>query len=266
MEPGVGYLLRVDVAQRFSYESLPVLNSFARLTASPVLQTLSSSGTDWQAPPGKRNSMVVYAQVRVNGLAVDAVGSKLAAFEGDQVVGISEIMDGPGGSKLYQITVHSDMAVSSEISFKVHNAATGATIDLQQKIEFVADGEAEGLGGTLTAPRQLTSAAPAPSGGTGGTTPPTSGGGTSSGGASGAAATGGGGGSAGGGGNSGAVSKNKGKAKKSVLKKSNSPKKTKAKKSVLKKSNSPKKTKAKKSSSKSSKKTNSKSSKKTKKR
>lgn len=228
MQPGMGYLLRVDKEQRFSFEAQPALNA---LQAAPSVLSAATEGgvAGWQEPSGKKSSMLVYAQVRVNGVAVDAAGSKLAAFEGDQVAGLAGIMDGPGGAKLYQINVLSDSQDGAKISFKVFNAANGITAELQQTVEFVANGEEQGLGGTLGAPLQLTFATQSsggnPGGGTGGITPPPAGGGSNTGGGSSAGNSSGGGGSSGGSSNSGKAKKAK-PSKKLVLKKKSSAKKS----------------------------------------
>ena len=159
--PGCGYMLRVSKKQNFRYEA-PVLaasnGAAERAPAVPnfnrnavVLKTNATpaklgttTAPDWAAPVGKANNMVVFAGVKIDGETLGAEGSRLAAFEQDQLAGVVEIQDGPSG-QYFPLQVFTDSADGATISFKVYDVGAGKVFDLKETVPFQAEGIIAGI-------------------------------------------------------------------------------------------------------------------------
>ena len=171
-------MLRVENEQTFRFEQ-PALAALqtAPIPANPVrsmpptLKTVvkpalkvlsatlaSTTEPDWTAPEGKANNMVVYGTVAIDGKDVDAAGSRLAAFEGNQIAGFVEIQDGPNG-KYFPLQILTDSTDGSTITFKVYDATTGKTVDLKETVPF----QAEGVVAAIDAPKLFIYTMPSPS-------------------------------------------------------------------------------------------------------
>ena len=185
LQPGRGYMLRVENEQTFRFEQ-PALQSLQadlspakpvrampptlQAVVKPALKVLSATlasttEPDWTAPIGKANNMVVYGKVTIDGKDVDSAGSRLAAFEGNQIAGVVEIQEGPNG-KYFPLQVQTDSTDGVTITFKVYDATSGKTVDLKETVPF----QAEGVVAAIDAPKPFTYTSPAPpsSGGGGG--------------------------------------------------------------------------------------------------
>ena len=191
--PGRGYMLRVEKEQNFRFEqpALAVVKAdnsnggqspSIRMEANAVPKVLSATLAsttvpDWTAPQGKANNMIVFATAKIDGKAVEAAGSRLAAFDGTQTAGVVEIKDGPTG-KCFSLQIQTDSADGATISFKAYDAASGKTVDLKETVPFQAEGVVAGIdmpkSFTYTSP-----ALPSPGGGGGGGGAAPSGGGSS---------------------------------------------------------------------------------------
>lgn len=79
--------------------------------------------------------MTIYAVVDLNGEAIEAPGSRLAIFDGNEVAGVAEITTGPFG-QLYQLTAWSDQESVSGMTLQVYDAATGEIHDLSDTVDF----------------------------------------------------------------------------------------------------------------------------------
>ncbi|HRJ08826.1 MAG TPA: choice-of-anchor D domain-containing protein [Prosthecobacter sp.] len=145
MQPGRGYLLRLAQAQSFAYDGTNGALS-APLALEPEASGTASADPGWMAPLGKENSMTVYAAIQMDGAPVTSIGSLLAAFDGAEVAGVAEVMDGPAG-KLFQLTIWSDSASKPGLALKVYDAATGAVRDIAEPVDFATNAI---LGGIAT--------------------------------------------------------------------------------------------------------------------
>ncbi|MBL9146096.1 MAG: choice-of-anchor D domain-containing protein [Verrucomicrobiaceae bacterium] len=106
-------------------------------------------GPGWQSPTGLEHSMTVYAQVDRQGTEVTTAGSKLAAFDSNgNVAGVASVITGPGGSKLYQLTVWSNQTSIAAMPLKVYDAGTDEVKDIIETLAF----QANGILGTIAAP------------------------------------------------------------------------------------------------------------------
>lgn len=145
IQPGRGYLLRLAQAQSFAYDGMAGASA-APMAFEPEASETASAAPGWMAPVGKENSMTVYAAVQIDGAPVTATGSLLAAFDGADVAGVAEVMDGPVG-KLFQLTIWSDSASKSGLSLRVYDGATGAVRDIEGPVDFATNAI---LGGIAT--------------------------------------------------------------------------------------------------------------------
>jgi hypothetical protein len=177
LQPGRGYMLRVENEQTFRFEQ-PALQSLQadlspakparampptlQAVVKPALKVLSATlasttEPDWTAPVGKANNMVVYGKVTIDGKDVDSAGSRLAAFEGNQIAGVVEIQEGPNG-KYFPLQVLTDSTDGSTIAFKAYDATSGKSVDLKETVPF----QAEGVVASINTPKPFTYTSPAP--------------------------------------------------------------------------------------------------------
>ncbi len=110
---------------------------------------------DWTVPLGYANSMEVYAVVTVGTTTVDADGSMLAAFKGDDLRGVAEPTLSPAG-KIFVLQVFSNADSESGLTYKVYDAATSLIHDIREGLTFVSNGA---IGG-ISAPVSLSARVP----------------------------------------------------------------------------------------------------------
>jgi hypothetical protein len=80
---------------------------------------------------------LIYATVvDENGAPITAVGSKLAIFDGSSVAGVASPYAGPNNTTLFYLTVYSDQASVSGMTYQVYNAATGTVSILDETYNF----------------------------------------------------------------------------------------------------------------------------------
>lgn len=109
--------------------------------------TTVPNGPGWTSPTGLENSMTIYAQVDREGSKIESTGSRLAAFQSNAVAGVAAPITGPGGIKLYQMTVWSN-STSATLPMKVYDAGSDEVLDIQETLAFTANG----VLGTIAAP------------------------------------------------------------------------------------------------------------------
>ena len=140
--------------------------SFASVTADMTVTALYKSiGDDddpanW-VPVTQPDTIIGYYTVKdaQTQVALEADGSKLGVFSSSgECRGVAEIMQGPVG-KLFQITIGVASSSEMNLSFKVWDAGSGATYEVNEKIESVAGVETIG---TIAAPSTLTYGLPPP--------------------------------------------------------------------------------------------------------
>ena len=126
------------------------LNAAGTAYGDPVQFTTSTpvGGPGWIPPTGLEHSMTVFAQVERNGSKIETLGSKLAAFTGTSVAGVASPVVGPGGVKLYIVTVWSSQPTATGMPLKAYDASTNEVLDVIETLSFSANGTL----GTLTAP------------------------------------------------------------------------------------------------------------------
>jgi hypothetical protein len=158
MFPGRGYMLRTEKAHSFSYitQAIPYNSEGPRTRQFKVLSVDASP--NWVKPEGLENNMVVYATVKVDGNAVDAPGSLLAAFDGESIAGVVAIQDGPESTKLYQLPIWSNNVTKEGLALKSYNSETGKTYTLAPTIKFQSEAKA----GEISAPMLFTASTPTP--------------------------------------------------------------------------------------------------------
>ncbi|MFT5130387.1 MAG: hypothetical protein ACI8W8_004018, partial [Rhodothermales bacterium] len=94
----------------------------------------SRAAPDWTPPVGIQNTMTVHATVT----GVSQVGSKLAAFKDGEVRGVANLIAGPGGNQ-FILSIGSNAAAESGLSFAVYDAATDSVCDITQSLDFAVD-------------------------------------------------------------------------------------------------------------------------------
>jgi hypothetical protein len=106
---------------------------------------------------GLENNMVVYATVKVDGKAVEAPGSLLAAFDGESIAGVATIEDGPV-SKYYRLHIWSNNSTKEGLVLKSYNSETGKIYSLSPSIKF----ESDAVEGIINEPLLFTGSTPLP--------------------------------------------------------------------------------------------------------
>ena len=137
MQPGVGYLLKMATAQTLTYADEPPPAASAMSRSEMPADSAGHPG--WEPPLGYANTMEVYARVQREAVDINAAGSMLAVFKGEELRGATTIEDGPGGSKLFQLNVFSNELVEAGFTFKVYDAATDKVYDVQEGVAFEAN-------------------------------------------------------------------------------------------------------------------------------
>jgi hypothetical protein len=171
MFPGRGYMLRTEKAQNFSYMTQPIPYNLSGLQAMQVKLLSVGAAPNWVKPEGLENNMVLYATVKVDGKAVEAPGSLLAAFDGESISGVATIQDGPQSTKLYQLQVWSNNGTKEGLVLKSYNSETGKIYSLSPSIKFQSDSQIGEISVpvlfTYSTPPPPPTPTPAPSGGSG---------------------------------------------------------------------------------------------------
>jgi hypothetical protein len=126
------------------------LNAVGTAYGESVIFTTSipAGGPGWLPPTGLEHSMTVFAQVDRSGSKIETLGSKLAAFTGPNVAGVASPVIGPGGVKLYILTVWSSQPSVAAMPLKAYDAGTNEVLDVIETLAFQANATL----GTLTAP------------------------------------------------------------------------------------------------------------------
>jgi uncharacterized repeat protein (TIGR02543 family) len=153
MSPGRGYLLKLARPGTLFYPDVAEDNEMPKMRG-PQTSPRTSRGLsepDWAIPDGYANSMAVYATVMGNDGRIDAPGSRLAAFKGDECRGVVEICSGPTGA-IYILQVFSNAAEESDFTLMVWDAVTDSAFEINETFNFTQDGT---LGGIST-PTTLT--------------------------------------------------------------------------------------------------------------
>jgi hypothetical protein len=159
MFPGRGYMLRTEKAQNFSYmtQAIPYNSEGPQTRQFKVLSV--GVVPNWAAPEGLEHNMSVYATVKVDGKAVEAPGSLLAAFDGESIAGFTaEIIDAPNQTKLYQLQIWSNNSTKERLVLKSYNSETGKIHTLSPSINF----ESEAVRGSISEPVLFTASTPEP--------------------------------------------------------------------------------------------------------
>jgi uncharacterized delta-60 repeat protein len=156
--PGRGFLLNLTNAQTFAYDGgtasgHPVPESHEG-TISPSgdegeipAATSSNSPPTWAIPTGKEHSMTLYAVVEIGSQRLELPTAQLAIFEGGQVSGVANIMQGPNG-KLYQLTAWSNTTSVPNMLLKAYDPNIPIIRDLNPNVTF----NANGILGTISSP------------------------------------------------------------------------------------------------------------------
>jgi spore germination protein GerM len=155
MHPGRGYLLQVNQPHSFAYDAAagdpPLAPQGAPLAMAGLMEEAAEPpqaiGPGWQSPMGLEHSMTLYASIRRDGSPVEAAGSLLAVFDGEDLAGVAEIIDGPAG-KLYQVTVWSNATAKPGMRLRVYDAATDEILAVQGTVNFTTNA----LIGSINAP------------------------------------------------------------------------------------------------------------------
>jgi hypothetical protein len=160
MFPGRGYMLRIAKAQRFSYSAQAMIPSNSEVPQTRQVKVLSVGvAPNWAAPEGLEHNMSVYATVKVDGKAVEAPGSLLAAFDGESIAGFTaEIIDAQNQTKLYQLQIWSNNSTKERLVLKSYNSETGKIHTLSPSINF----ESEAVRGSISEPVLFTASTPEP--------------------------------------------------------------------------------------------------------
>jgi len=157
LKPGKGYLLNTANPGQLTFDN--VISGSQALDAgkSKTVGIETISAPDWEAPTGFQNSMIIFAQVDSNGNLVEADGSLLAAFAGEEIRGVARIGDGPAG-KLFQLNVFSNSAAESDLSLRVFDPNNGI-FNIVETFNFESDGF---IGGIATPQLYNTESTPIP--------------------------------------------------------------------------------------------------------
>ncbi|GAB5558937.1 MAG: hypothetical protein SynsKO_05840 [Synoicihabitans sp.] len=144
--PGRGYqLLTANVGnltydQVQGHQSLPPTLKASILPAA--LETLPYIPS-WSSPTGLQNSMIVHATLRLDGSEVSEPGSRLAAFDGDEVRGVADIFVGPGGNQ-FQLNVFSNENSEMGLTLKAFIPSLGV-VDVDGTLSFENDAIVGGI-------------------------------------------------------------------------------------------------------------------------
>jgi hypothetical protein len=147
----------------------------AALAATLALGTLSALAAPpaWTPPGGLLNTMTLHAVVqRAGGACVSAPGSKMSAWKGAEIRGVTDIFNGPAVEMQFQLSVGSNLGAENDLELKVYDAATDQVFDVRPTFNFVADFTsgtvmAPPVYSEYTGPLRFTAAAPGTAAGLG---------------------------------------------------------------------------------------------------
>ncbi|MFT5128365.1 MAG: hypothetical protein ACI8W8_001975, partial [Rhodothermales bacterium] len=121
-----------------AHDANGVPNAEGSATSLYLPNTGCNNMPDWEPPVGVQNTMTIHAQITVNGQLIDAESSRLAAFQGSEIRGVSEIANGPAGA-WFQLAVGSNLAAENGLTLVVFDADSCEICDVHGNIAFAAD-------------------------------------------------------------------------------------------------------------------------------
>ncbi len=109
----------------------------------------SALPSGWVKPTGYAYTLSLYAQVKgPDGNLIETDGSALAVFDAVGICrGLKEVATNARGVTLYQISVSSDSVSENGLKLKIYDAATGATYDIIETLDFTANAVIPASGG-----------------------------------------------------------------------------------------------------------------------
>ncbi len=101
---------------------------------------LQAAAPDWQAAT-YQNYACVLARVKINGVPIRSDGSLLAAFHGDEVRGVAEILgsnpdDDVDGEYYFSLPFGSNQSTEQGFTFKLWNSADNQIYDIEETLDF----------------------------------------------------------------------------------------------------------------------------------